>query len=75
MHYLLKCWIVEANTDTDTDVVWDVMIGINEDAVKWPYKGLLIDLNKWQQKGNEVYFPLNMKSLSDAVKMLPNCTI
>ena len=31
----------EDNTDTDTDAVWDVMIGINEDAVKWPYKGHL----------------------------------
>ena len=65
MHYLLKWWMVEDNTDTDTDVVWDVMIGINEDAVKWPYRGPLIALNNKQQKGNEVYFPLNMKLLSD----------
>ena len=44
MNYLLKCWLVEGRTThtyTDTDAVWGVMIGINEDAVKWPYKGHL----------------------------------
>ena len=68
MHYLLKCWMVEGRTtqiQIQIQIVWDVMIGINEDAVKWPFKGLLIALNKWQHNGDEIYFPLNMKLLSD----------